>query len=162
MCLKDHIKYSSVPSLALYPLVGIGALYFFLGSILIDLDHCIEYASKFERFSVGGMFAFYNGLKEPMRYLGLSLFHTLEFLILVLILSFFFSWLWFVWLGMIFHWALDMVTLYNPNASCCRALSIIEYIIRIKHYRDSNREVESALLKQHLDSEKSCASQETR
>lgn len=157
MSLKNHIKYSIIPSLALIPFVGIGALYFFLGSILIDLDHCIDYVIKFRCFSVRGMFAFYEGLfsvKEPMRYLGLSLFHTLEFIIFVLILSFFFPWLSFVWLGMVFHWILDVVSLYNPNANCRRVFSIIEYMIKIKHYKNSNREVETMLSKQYLDDER--------
>lgn len=158
MRLRDHIKYSSISSLALFPLVGVGAFYFFLGSILIDLDHCIEYAVKFRSFSVRGMFVFYESLafvREPMRYLGLSLFHTLEFLIFVLILSLFFSWLWFVWFGMVFHWILDVISLYNPGASGVRALSLIEYIVRIKHYINANREVEAQHRKGYLRTLKS-------
>lgn len=154
MCLKDHLKYSSVSSLALFPFVGVGALYFFLGSILIDLDHCIDYAVKFRSFSVKGMFKFYEGLdrvREVKRYLGLCIFHTIEFLALVLALSFFFPALWFVWLGMFFHWVLDVVYLYNPNAYCFRALSLIEYMIRIRHYRDANREMEAAWLRRQLE-----------
>ncbi len=167
MCLKDHIKYSCIPALILYPFVGIGALYFFLAGILIDLDHCMEYTIKFRGFSVKGMFDFYQkelpSLMEEKRYLGLSIFHTLEFLTLVFILSFFFSsWLWFVWLGMMFHWVLDMSYLYNPNATCVRAVSLVEYLIKKKRYRDDNRELETTFLKEQAYRERRPQTPETQ
>lgn len=153
MTLRDHIAYSGICSLVLYPFVGIGnVLSFFLGGILIDLDHCIEYAMKFRCFSVRGMFAFYDELfsgRESSAYLGLSVFHTTEFLFFIFILSLFFPWLWFAWAGMVMHWFLDLICLYNPRATRYRALSLIEYFLSIKYFREANRELEAGILRQH-------------
>lgn len=153
MCLKDHIKYSSIPSLALLPFIGLEALYFFLGSILIDVDHYITYVTKFKSFSINGMFEFYDeifSVRESRDYLGLTIFHTVEFLAFVCLLSFFFPWLWFVWLGMVFHWTLDLIYLYEPNIRSIRALSIIEYLVKIRRYRDANQELEASWLRRYL------------
>lgn len=133
MTLTQHIKYSSIPTLILLPVIGIKALYFFLASILIDIDHYVMYILEVKSFSIRGMFRYCNDLLEYLknnRGLALCMLHTAEFLIVIILFSFYSSIAFYVLLGIIFHLILDAIYLYRNGCLFGRAFSIVEYLIR--------------------------------
>ncbi len=142
MCLRKHIIYSIIPTIMLAPFVGIQALVFFAGAILIDADHYLQYILKFNDFSVKGMFDYTSSVvsyveSENKRspYLGLCLFHTVEFFILLSILSFYSIIARYLLLGILFHMVLDIIFLHRREALFTRAFSLVEYFIRIGNYK---------------------------
>ncbi len=126
--------------MVLSPILGLGAIPFWIGSVLIDTDHYLEfiYINKFTDFSIKRMYDYHNTLgswfSRP-EFLNLSIFHTVEFLSLSYILA--------VWvdspilkatlLGMLFHVLTDIVSLTYQGVITKRAHSIIEFFIRKRH-----------------------------
>lgn len=123
----------------LSPILGLGAIPFWIGSVLIDTDHYLEfiYHNRLTDFSVKKMYDYHNtlgGWFSRPEFLNLSIFHTVEFLFLFYILA--------VWLdspmlmaallGMLFHVLTDIVFLTHQGVVTKRAHSIIEFFVRKK------------------------------
>ena len=137
MKLTQHIIYGGIASLCLFPIIGFLSGIFWAASVLIDVDHYIDFLcrNRFADFSLKKMFA-YSGaiLKWNARpgLLGLSIFHTAEVIGSVYLVS-----LWLnsnivkaIFWGMVFHMVLDVLFLLKMGALFCRAFSFLEYVIR--------------------------------
>jgi len=130
MSLGSHLKYTAVVStvmLAFWDLQQI--LWFAIGSILIDADHYIFYAVKCKKFDIKGMFVYYDMLmreKDRITYLGVLVFHTIEFFIVVGILSLYIPLMVYLLAGLIFHFILDTIFLYRIKCISLRAYSLIQ------------------------------------
>ncbi len=137
MKVEYHVVAGGVASAALIPVLGVNSAAFFASSVLIDFDHYLDYVyrSNFTDFSVKRMFAFHEFLYEKTSdtvFLGLSVMHTVEFLLLVYAVAALTgvaaieAILW----GLLFHMVLDLVYLYRQGRLFRRAFSIVEYVIR--------------------------------
>ncbi|MEK7444424.1 MAG: hypothetical protein AABZ70_06185 [candidate division NC10 bacterium] len=138
MTLPEHIVLGGGAALAVSPVLGAsGSLAFWAASVLIDVDHHLDYVYRngFRDFGARGMFAYHDHLYARIRggaFVGLSLFHTIECFLLVAAGAFWwhsgllFAALW----GMVFHLSLDLVRLAGKRAPFSRALSVVEYWIR--------------------------------
>lgn len=137
MTVKQHTLIGGVAALALTPILGLAAIPFWLGSILIDIDHYLEfiYHNRLTDFNIKRMHDYHSTLgrwfSRP-EFLNLSIFHTVEFLALLYI-----SGMWLDSLlikatvgGMLFHILLDTIYLYSRGSLSKRAHSIIEFVIR--------------------------------
>ncbi len=139
MKLTHHIIYGGIASLCLFPKMGFLCGVFWAASVLIDVDHYIEFLcrNKFTSFSFKKMFAYCNvvvGWNTRPGLLGLSIFHTAEAIGGIYLIS-----LWLnsnivkaVFWGMVFHMVLDILFLFRMGALFCRAFSFLEYVIRKK------------------------------
>jgi hypothetical protein len=156
--LKEHVVFGGVAAAALAPVLGMreaGA--FWAASVLIDVDHYWDflYRNRFRNWSPGKMFAFHRALFPKARrrdFLGLNLFHTVEFFALVsaagmllgsrAVLA--------ALLGLVYHLALDLIRLATHRALFARALSIVEYVVRrrrlVRHGIDPTRVYREALV----------------
>ncbi|MBI2118150.1 MAG: hypothetical protein HYT97_00820 [Elusimicrobia bacterium] len=149
MKVSEHLLYGGAASLALIPAFGNKSLFFFLGSILIDLDHYIDflYYSRFKNWSIKKMFKF-HGTMSSWKYrpniLALEAFHTMEFLLIFFFISFLThsKELSLFWFGMIFHLGLDVIRLQQLKIVNNRALSFIEYWIRAKKMKKTGNHPE--------------------
>ena len=149
MKVKEHLSYSALASTALYPLFGEKTLLFFVSSILIDLDHYVDfvYYSRFQNWNIKDMFRFHGQISQwkhlPNIY-ALEAFHTIEFHFSILALAAYFrsTELYLVFWGLMFHMALDLIRLYSWRGISRRALSFFEYWIRAKNMRRSGIEPE--------------------
>jgi hypothetical protein len=110
------------------------AFLIFFASVFIDFDHYIWYVHRKKSFSLKNA---YNLLKKeskkkhkPM----LHIFHTLEFMILVFILSFFWQGFLFIFIGMIFHSALDIGNFIYEGKYSAREHFLIRYLILRQKY----------------------------
>lgn len=128
-------------SAAIYPVIGANALFFWLASFLIDIDHYLDYVyhNGFRDLGLKGMFDYHNALElfwnEP-EFLNMEVFHTVEFLIPFYAIS-----IWtgstamqVVFWGFIFHIVLDMVFLLKINILFKRTHSMVEYFVRKRMY----------------------------
>lgn len=137
MKLTHHIIYGGIASLCLFPKFGFLSGIFWAASVLIDIDHYIDFLcrNKFADFSLKKMFA-YSGviLKWNARpgLLGLSIFHTVEVIgsIYLASLCLHSNIINAVFWGMVFHMVLDILFLLKMGALFCRAFSFLEYVIR--------------------------------
>jgi len=138
MTLKEHASYGAVVSAALYPVLGWKVVYFYLSSVLIDVDHYIDYLyyAKFRDWSVRHMFRFhgvlYGWTQQRQDFLALEAFHTAEFLLAILGVGLYFrsEALLLIFAGLMFHMALDIFRLAQRKRISARALSFVEYAIR--------------------------------
>ena len=137
---KEHIKYSLLPVIVLSYINWVYGLLFFTGAVLIDSDHVLEYYGKTRDFHVGRMLEFYDHLMLEFYnryYLGISIFHTIEFL-------FFATWLAFktenaiyFLTGLIFHHILDFIYLQRINCLFKRSYSLIYYFY-VSNLKENN------------------------
>ena len=139
MKLKQHMIYGGVASLCLIPKFGLLSGIFWAASVLIDIDHYIDFVYRNRCTSLGikKMFAYYDILadwKDKPNLLVLCVFHTIETITCVYILS-----VWMnseaikaVFCGMVFHLILDIIGMLRARCLFLRALSLIEYVVRRK------------------------------
>jgi len=134
MNLKQHLIATGAASAALLPFGdSTGILLFACGSILIDVDHQIFYYHKTGRCDISGMFRYFREVDRNLYsipYLGVCIFHTIEFFLLVALLSFYIPLLKYLLAGLTFHILLDIYDLLRLKVPFIRAYSLIEHLIR--------------------------------
>ena len=134
---REHVVYGAIGAAALYPALGAGSLLFWAASVAIDLDHYIDYVwhNRFTDLGYKGMFEYHRLLTKRWHnpaFLNIEVFHTIEFIAPLLIITHYTgsSALFAVCLGLVFHIALDLVSLYANGIFFARAHSFPEYFIR--------------------------------
>ncbi|MEE9614233.1 MAG: hypothetical protein V3W31_04675 [Thermodesulfobacteriota bacterium] len=137
MKARDHIVLGGAASFLIYPPLSPAAIVFWLASVLIDVDHYVDfvYRNGFTELRVKKMFDYHETLKGLWRrpeLLHISLFHTVEF-----IGGFYLLGLWTgsplmkaALMGILFHIVLDAIFMARYNILFVRAYSITEYIVR--------------------------------
>ena len=135
MNLKQHLIATGAASATLLPFNdSTGVLLFACGSILIDVDHQFFYYHKTGKCDVAGMFRYFRDVIDPnlasIPYLGICVFHTIEFFLLVALVSYYVSPLRYLLAGLIFHILLDIYDLVRLKVPFIRAYSLIEHLIR--------------------------------
>ncbi len=137
MTARDHILLGSAASLALYPFIGLKSILFWIASIGIDFDHYLDYIyhNGFKDFSLKKMFDYHRilqGMWGRPDFLNLSVLHTIEFLLPMILLALWMEWVWLqvIFFGFVFHIILDMIFLYKHKIFFLRSYSVIEYYIR--------------------------------
>lgn len=113
---------------------------FCAGSVLIDVDHQLFYFIRTGRTDISGMFRFFreevDDHLDSIPYLGVCIFHTVEFFLAVALLTIFFPPMQYLLAGLIFHMILDIYDLVRLKIPFIRAYSLLEHLIRrrIKGY----------------------------
>ncbi len=87
------------------------------------------------------MFEYFDGLTDkmhniPIPYSGLFIFHTVEFFVVIGISSFFVPNLFYLLLGMIYHFLLDFIHIFLEKLVFSRPFSIIEHVYRVRKYKE--------------------------
>lgn len=122
-----HFILSLIFSILLFPLYNYNIILIFLSAFFIDADHYLWYVLKFKNFNFRQAYNYHVESKEKDK---LHIAHTVEFWILILILSFYFRFFYFILLGIIFHNILDLIYELVKQTKKNRALSIIAWLIR--------------------------------
>ena len=134
MTLTQHIALTGVAAAVLSTSVSeVGLLTFAAGSILIDVDHYFLYIQRTRRFDIRGMFRYFDALQpiqKTIPYVGLCLFHTIDFFLLLAILSFFHPVLLPLLAGCLYHFIIDLVDLYRKGVPFIRPFFLLEHVIR--------------------------------
>ena len=139
-----HLLVSSILALALYPLFNWNSLFIIAGGVLIDIDHYFWYIYKFKKFSLLDCYFYFIGSMgrgSIMKNIGILLvFHTIEFLLMALLLSFYNELALMFTIGLLSHYLLDGLFLYNVAKRFITSPSIILWIsknIQIQKHRKS-------------------------
>lgn len=137
MTLRDHIILGGAASAVLYAFTGPEALCFFAASVLIDIDHYLDfvYHSRLRDLSVRRMFDYHSTLQRWWRdpgFLNMEIFHTAEFLLIFLSLAALLQSgvMALVFFGFVFHILLDMIFLVSHGIFDKRTNSFAAYFIR--------------------------------
>lgn len=82
---------------------------FFLSASFLDVDHYLFYLFKFKQFSLKKAWQYFESIKHKSRQV-FCLFHTIEFLILIIIFAYFsqFEFLKGVVFGLSYHLLIDL------------------------------------------------------
>jgi len=136
---RSHVIYGGAGAAALYPVLGSGSLWFWGASVLIDIDHYLDfvYHNRFTDLGFNNMFRYHAVLNKwwaKPEFLSLEPLHTVEF---VAPMAFLTWWtgsgvLLAITLGFVLHIMLDVISLCMAGAPFIRAHSCVEYFIR-KH-----------------------------
>lgn len=117
MLPKWHLFFGLVISLILFPFFSWQVLLFLAATVLIDFDHYLIYMIKRKDLGLKTSYAFFRDLDKKQKnqnFKGfytffLCIFHTYEFLLILFILSFIYNPLLLIFLGFIYHLAIDIV-----------------------------------------------------
>jgi hypothetical protein len=132
---------SSIPLIAvLYPFFGDYTFLIFIGSFLIDFDHYLWSVVKFKNLSLKKSYQYHKSIHSPHKERDvLHIFHTIEFLILMVITTiilfklnqiFFYKSFLMISLGIIYHQLFDFGSLIKHHCRHPRAISLIAWIRR--------------------------------
>lgn len=135
MNIKNHIIATGLASVPLLMFsTPAETAIFCCGGILIDVDHQIFYTVRTGRFDITGMFRFFredvDEHLDSIPYLGVCIFHTVEFYLCVAILVTFFAPFKYLLAGMVFHILLDIYDLIRLKIPFIRAYSLVEHLFR--------------------------------
>lgn len=138
MLPKHHILFGFVFSALLFiifpKLTLVGALIVFLMSFLIDFDHYLFYVFKHRKLSLSKAYNFFlketeSAHKHKNYYAPLTIFHTAEAFILMIVAAFYSNIAFYVLIGSSFHFALDAyATFFIHKLPRARVYTIYGYL----------------------------------
>lgn len=100
-------------------------------SILIDADHYLFYINKKKDYSLIKAYYWFKNLPKDHKPI-LQLFHTIEFMIFLAVLSYSSYYALLVLLGVLFHSLIDICYMIAKKRFNTREFSIIKYLISDK------------------------------
>ena len=110
-----HLLISLIIAVAFYPLHSWKVVFIIVGGVLIDIDHYFWYVYKYKELSIIKSYKFYiKNINENnfSNVFGILLaFHTIEFLLLMLALSFYNQFVLIFTIGLLSHYVLDLIYL---------------------------------------------------
>ena len=129
MLPKYHIILGLIISTGLY-LLNINffpCLIFLFSSIFIDVDHYFFYAIRKNDLSLRRAYIWHKSLGKHHKPI-MQIFHTLEFILLILIMAFFSNIFLFILFGMLFHSITDIIEMLIDKNLYTREFSFINYL----------------------------------
>lgn len=130
MLPKWHALIGFLCSIILYAL-GVSPFYsliVFLASVFIDVDHYLFYVRKTGETSLKKAYRWHILLGKKHKPI-MHIFHTLEFHLLILALSFFYPLFFFIFIGMLIHSFLDIAQMIEDKETKTREYLLIRYLI---------------------------------
>ncbi|MDP3765429.1 MAG: hypothetical protein Q8R04_02870 [Nanoarchaeota archaeon] len=129
-----HLLASLVFAALLYPIFNWKVIFILVGGVLIDVDHYLWYIYKYKKFNIIDSYKFYiKNIKmdDFTNVLGILLiFHTIEFLLVALFLSFYIDFILLFTMGLLIHHLLDLIWLYSVPKRFIVNHSIILWLIK--------------------------------
>ena len=134
MLLSIHFITSVLLAIFLYPFYGLNSLFVLIGGFLIDIDHYLYTLLKFKNLSIIDSYKFYTGKRIKKRFgKVILLFHNIEFLSIMTVLSFFSNTFYLITLGVMLHYFLDFIKQFFVLGKVTVTSSIV-----IKLFRNRN------------------------
>jgi hypothetical protein len=108
-----HAVISGLLSIILYPIYGVNVIYLFLGGFFMDIDHVFMIPFKLKYLNISKQY------RQIMHYIKnksfesvketLFILHSIEFLIILLVMSFYSEIFILILIGVVLHHLLDMI-----------------------------------------------------
>ena len=112
-----HLLVSSILAAILYPIFQWKVLLIFVGGVLIDADHYLWYIYKYKKFNLVDSYKFYLKNMEINDFSNVTgillIFHTIEFLLIMVLSSFYIKFAFIFTIGLLSHYLLDLIFLYS-------------------------------------------------
>ncbi|MBS3158001.1 hypothetical protein J4206_01810 [Candidatus Woesearchaeota archaeon] len=123
----QHFISCIILSIVLWPFFGTLSLLCFIGGFLVDIDHNLWYMYKHKTWNGFKAYPHYIKAARKKERVGkcFMIFHTIEFFIILVILSFFYMSIVLVLLGLILHWILDSMHKLKDNHFDDRVFSLV-------------------------------------
>ena len=131
MLVQYHLFLSLLLVLVLYPFLGKIVWIAYLSSILIDIDHLYVYYKKVKKYGFKQTLKYAIGInKESVDVLKISLYplHTIEFFILILILSIYYPIFILIFVGLIYHLIIDLLWDFGMYNKYWKYYSVVQYL----------------------------------
>lgn len=134
MKVPIHVIASLALAAALYPAFSWKVLLVLAGGVLIDIDHYFWYVHKYKKFNLFQSYCFFaaNTLNFNIYMGALFVFHSIEFLVISTMLSFYNEFMLLFTSGLILHHLLDLIWHYLFPKRFILDYSIIHCIIKNK------------------------------
>lgn len=134
MTLAQHLALTGIAATALAPVLDGGEIALFaVGGVLIDVDHYFLYILRRRDLSVAGMFRYFRELQpiqKTIPYVGLCIFHTIDFFVLLALLAYFYPLVWALLAGCLYHFFIDLLDLKRKGVIFIRPYFLLEHLIR--------------------------------
>lgn len=135
MMPREHLIASLILAALAYPFFGIQSILIIVGGFLIDADHYLFYIAKFRNLSIRKAYNYHKDIKpiskNQKQKLNPYVFHTAEFMLLLLFLSFK-STLFLIFLGgVVLHVIMDIIDdRTHPKKEVGRAPSLLIWLLK--------------------------------
>jgi hypothetical protein len=129
-----HFITSSILAAVLYPTFSWKVFLIIAGGVLIDIDHYLWYAYKYKNFSLVKSYKFYaaNAEKYKIHAGILLIFHSIEFLVVLAVISFYTEFALLLTIGLLLHHLLDLIWVYFVPKRFIINYSVIAWVIKNK------------------------------
>lgn len=128
-----HITFSLIFCLILFPFIGYNVIIVYIAAVFIDADHWLFYMVTKKDYSIKSLKKAYYYCKDNEFKDALHILHVVEFWGIIAILSFFYKFFFFIFIGIIFHLYLDLIELWlNPKSGDARTFSLLTWLSRNK------------------------------
>jgi hypothetical protein len=123
----QHFLACTLLCVILWPIYGALSLIVFLGGFFIDVDHNLWYMVHKRDWRGWKAYRYFtDGVKKEIKFgKSLMIFHTIEFFVVIVVLSFYFKLVLIFLMGLIGHLLMDRVYRVKDNMFDERMFSII-------------------------------------
>ncbi len=132
-----HLIISLIIAAILYPFFGIKSAATIFGGVLIDVDHYLWYVYKYRKTGLMDAYRFYARNIEVNDYTNvkgiLLIFHTIEFLVICVVLSFYFRMALLFTVGLISHYIFDFIFLMAVTKGFIVNHSVFYWLCKRNH-----------------------------
>ena len=136
MLPKWHILFGAIFSLIFYWFFFIPifqSILIFLSSVLIDFDHYMSGAVRNKTLNLKKLYFWHKSLPKHHKPM-MHIFHSIEFIGVIAVLSFYFNFFLFILIGIVFHSILDIIDLFFTKRMNCREFSLIRFLVLRRRY----------------------------
>lgn len=131
----EHLIASLIVSLLAYPIFEMFSFLIILTGVFVDVDHYLLYVYKFRSLDLKKAFDFHISLKEVKKgekqITYIYVFHSFEFMLLLLLLSFYSIIFVMLFLGVILHVIMDWIYDYkHPNKKIVKAYCVLLWLLK--------------------------------
>ena len=134
MLPKWHILFGAIFSMLVYFIFNINLFQvslIFLASIFIDFDHYLFYVFRKKDFNLKRAYIWHKSLPKDHKPL-MQIFHTIEFFIIIFLLSFIWIGFLFILIGLLLHSIIELIDMIYSKKFNGREFSLISYLVRDK------------------------------
>ena len=129
-----HIIASLILSALLFPFFGFSSLFILIGGFLIDIDHILFYWLRFKSLNIKRAYQYCKALdlKKIKGKKVFMVFHSIELIVIISILSFYHIIFLALSIGMLLHIAMDIFGEYFISRASIKSFSLISHLKNAK------------------------------
>jgi len=125
MSILIHLIASIILALLLFAYFGWYSMLVFVGGVLIDVDHYLSYVIKFK---IANIFKSYFYFRKREFFGIFCVFHSLELLFVLVIISLFSKIVWLITIGLFVHYILDFIYELNLAGRLIKNWSLVLWV----------------------------------